>query len=264
MNKNNQFYKILCLQRNNQILIKKRKILINLNTIKDNKIIVNDEEFNSNLSKNNYFFISGGGSFLFQNRYLLLTQRSTKTIINKNKLSLFTGRSDNINEWRKPSLIIRELFEEINILKDNIPVYFINEKFQDCIDNNKKDKIFLKQSKIKIENINISNYNLHINEDNINIFNERGFMHISKKNDINLLYFFNIGLDPLTLKYESIEDDNAPKRPIYFLDLKDRRKIYSLNSGKFIELNKKFEYSEHCLFSIQALSSYIHNDKEIL
>lgn len=258
MKKNNQFYKILCLKNNKQIFINKTKINIKFDNIIENKIIFNDKEFNLNISKNNFFYISGGGSFIFQNRYLLLTQRSNNTIINKNKLSLFTGRADNNDEWKKPSLIIRELFEEINLIKDNIPVYFINEKFQNSINKYQKYRAISNRSKVKIEYMNISNYEIEILENNISLFKDRSLIHISKNNDINLLYFFNINIDPLTFKYESIEDNKISGRPIYFLDLKNTEKIFYLNNNKFIEVNEHFECTEHCLFSINLLSKHIH------
>lgn len=60
-------------------------------------------------------YISGGGSYLFDNEWLLVVRRDMRTLINPGKLSLFTGRANGLAEWLQPRLVFRELLEEVSI-----------------------------------------------------------------------------------------------------------------------------------------------------
>jgi len=76
-------------------------------------VLTNDYEI-ANVSGDAHLkFISGGGSYIFDDDWLLVVQRSDRTRINPGKLSLFTGRANSLVEFLNPRLVLRELFEEI-------------------------------------------------------------------------------------------------------------------------------------------------------
>ena len=70
----------------------------------------------------NYIWVSGGGTWLLNDRYLLFVQRVRHAKVNPGKFSLLTGRADNVEELLHPALLVRELFEEL-ILFDGDHLY---------------------------------------------------------------------------------------------------------------------------------------------
>ena len=52
-----------------------------------------------------YFWVSGGGSFFINKKYIFLVKRSSDSKINPDKFSIFTGRANNIGELKNPLLI---------------------------------------------------------------------------------------------------------------------------------------------------------------
>jgi hypothetical protein len=72
-----------------------------------------------NNSGQNLLWCAGGGSYVLGSRYLPLVQRSHDAPSNPGKLTIATGLSDHKDELSNPKLMIRELFEEVVIVKDN-------------------------------------------------------------------------------------------------------------------------------------------------
>jgi hypothetical protein len=68
-------------------------------------------------------WLGGGGSYLINNRYIVMVRRSITAPTNPGKVTLLTGLSDSKQEWNQPTLLKRELFEEV------IFVDSINQKF---------------------------------------------------------------------------------------------------------------------------------------
>ena len=112
------YYKLLLLNKNQIFLEGDNLRGVDLSNIDSNSIICNDNEIKTK-SNGAYLWVSGGGSFLIDDRYLIVVKRDSKTLINPNQLSLFTGRSDCKNEWKNPLLLIRELIEELEININN-------------------------------------------------------------------------------------------------------------------------------------------------
>ncbi len=132
-----------------------------------NETAYNDKELKMLKQSNYYIYISGGGTCLIDNKYLLLVRRSKECEINPNKLSLFTGRSDNTIEHKNPSLLIRELEEELIISQkfNKEPIKYTNESKRLKI-SNKNLCVIYKQKIIFKRNVLLS-----INERDINIIN---------------------------------------------------------------------------------------------
>jgi len=73
----------------------------------------NDEALLASRPKGELIWASGGGTYLLNNRYLPVVQRSRDVRVNPGKFSLFTGRADNTEELLHPVSLVRELFEEL-------------------------------------------------------------------------------------------------------------------------------------------------------
>jgi hypothetical protein len=77
------------------------------------ELIENDVAFRAAAAPDNWFWLSGGGTLLLNDRYLPAVQRAADARVNPGKFSLFTGRADNETERANPELLARELFEEL-------------------------------------------------------------------------------------------------------------------------------------------------------
>ena len=257
----NIYYKLIQLKLGKNISFKGNKIIVNLDSISDEMIINNDKQFKKAVNSDKYFYLSGGGSFILNKRYLMLVLRDDKTLINANKLSLFTGRSSGFEEWANPILIIRELFEEITIYKDHSLLLYKNKKYQSIIDQSLNQKSIHNNFIMNIDEYNVSNSILEIIKNNKNIWKNKVLMHISEKNDLNLLYFFNINSNLEKLNFFSHEDNINNKRQVYFYDLQNKE-ILSLNkANNFIPVIKSYSFTEHCKFAIDFLANNIIKEK---
>ena len=259
---NNVYYNLAHLKSGKPIFFEKEKISVDLSLVSDEIVIQNDEQFNKVLKPKNYFYISGGGSFLFNKRYLMLVMRDNKTLVNSNKISLFTGRSNSFEEWQNPTLVMRELFEEVSIYKGMSLLSYKNKKYQNIINQVFNKESVLNSNFLDIEEFKISNLRLVISNSNKIIWDNKVFMHISKNNDLNLLYFFNINFNPVKLKFTSYEDNLDNKRQVLFYDLLTKEMLYLDKKNSFMPKIKSYELTEHCQFAIEHLSKNIIKEKK--
>src|SRR5258708_342710 len=98
--------------------ISKDHIVVSLDQIGAYDIIDDDVKFNASLNQEGLYWISGGGTYIINHRYLIVVKRPETSRVNAGFFSIFTGRSDGYDEWINPMLVVRELFEEL-ILCDN-------------------------------------------------------------------------------------------------------------------------------------------------
>lgn len=94
----------------------------------------NDVELLKSQQKGECLWVSGGGTYLLNRRYLLTVQRPMDAKVNPGKFSLFTGRADSSEELLQPGLLIRELFEELLLYSGEQLCKPICEEFQGIID----------------------------------------------------------------------------------------------------------------------------------
>lgn len=161
--------------------------------------IRNDLEFNNAAASEGYFLLSGGGTYLINERFLVVVERSSTSSINPGKISIFTGRSDSINEILNPRLLCRELFEELLIYDSlgNI-LYPESDQYQDIIDSVyhsmlKDNYIDRKFSKIKLplKTVN-STKTICVGNTCLNLD-----FYVNSIRDINVLFLFNLKLKNL-------------------------------------------------------------------
>ncbi|MEC8100517.1 MAG: hypothetical protein VX089_04810, partial [Pseudomonadota bacterium] len=239
MNKKKHYYDII--QLNSKALrINHRNILIKLESLNTYKRIRNDIDFIKNYKNNHYYYISGGGSLLFQNRYLLVTKRDNNTKINPNKFSLFTGRAASFKELLNPKLLIREISEELQLCEKNSKRNYI--EYETLYEADQTFKKNFNSCQL-IDNLAIDNFKLKIINNDKVTFNEKVLLHFSKKNDINLIYIFNINECPTNFNYYS-SDDLKIERKVMLVDLKQSNNLLNTYKNPYRLSFENIEFSE--------------------
>ena len=108
-----KYYQVAGLKLGSEILENAQSIMVDLSCALRRPFSHNDVDIITTLRKGDYIWASGGGTYLFNNRYLPIVQRHLHAKVNPKKFSLFTGRADNTEELFNPELLVRELFEEL-------------------------------------------------------------------------------------------------------------------------------------------------------
>ena len=168
--------------------------------------------------------------YLLNNRFLLLVKRSNHSRVNPDKFSLFTGRSDNLDEKLNPLLISRELFEELLLFNGNRLYKPICTDFQSVI-----NKVYLRiDQDIGIDmseslDLPLEQRLFDPKETSIasNDYHWRGKLnyHINSKNEVNILFLFaaNIQIDTLSARDGEYFIENGQvifaDRSIYLYDI---------------------------------------------
>lgn len=81
--------------------------------------VTSDRELQSCNRVDHLRYASGGGSYIFEDDWMLIVQRDAQTRVNPGKYSLFTGRANSLSEYLQPRLMFRELFEELHVYDQN-------------------------------------------------------------------------------------------------------------------------------------------------
>jgi len=215
-----KYYFMLHARLNERLFIDADQITVNLSEIQESEIILNDAERNSHIELDSYFYLSGGGSFLIDGRYLLVVKRDVNVMVNPGKISLFTGKSNNYQEWLDPSLCTRELFEELTLFYDGKLLLLRNKEFQPVIDSSyalayrSEEALF---TEIDLLTKPLTKLNLKTDEGDLQ---HNAMMVISESRDINCINLFslNVSIDKLDA-FDS--EDNRSVRTIYLLDIKE-------------------------------------------
>lgn len=225
------------------------------------------------------FWLAGGGSYLINEKYLVLIRRSIDAYTNPGKLSLATGRSDSYEELLNPRLIIRELFEELAIIEGNSLVLPELSNTDLCLSNDEILNLSISGlSNIKINPKGVfwksANFNSSINKDFLTLSSNSEVREqlecclcIGEKNrDINLLYVVEIkNLDLAKIKLFDMElDENISEkhlnREIYLLDIASNLLAYTTTSEGFLKPYLKnnlcdLKITEHASFLIERLKN---------
>ena len=214
------YYFMLHARLNERVFIDADQITINLRDIQKSEVIINDSDRNSRIGSDSYFYLSGGGSFLIDGRYLLVVKRDSNVMVNPGKISLFTGRSNNYQEWLNPSFCTRELFEELTLFYDGKLLRLSNKEFQPIIDSSyalsyRSEEALLTEIKLLTQ----SSTKLNLQSDQGST-QHNVMVVISESRDINCIFLFslNISID----KLEAIDcEDGIDARQVYLLDINE-------------------------------------------
>ena len=259
-NDNQKYYNIVKI-RKNDCLVGKDRIIIQYPAVFNNlDIITNDHLFRQNLDNEGLYWLSGGGTFLLNKRYIFVVRRRRDDGVNPYKVSLFTGRADDINELVNPLLLVRELFEELLLFSGDSLIYPVNKKYQNIIDSVYKTHIEARKDidaekviRVDISEIKTSEKKIIIGSDEQDID-----FFINSNLDVNVLFLFSINLDINELDY--IDGENYikngklffPKRKIFLLDLKTMN--YKNHDGELVSLTKE-NMTEHLSYFVDRVNN---------
>lgn len=82
------------------------------------QVTISPRNWNKSLKQDGLIWAKGGGSYLFNNQWIPLVQKSQPTPISQGELDILIGLSDNRKELYNPILLIRELFQKLLIFND--------------------------------------------------------------------------------------------------------------------------------------------------
>lgn len=209
-----RYYDIARLDRE-AVQVAGSQLSVDLSCVGDKDHITDDVSLLAQSGPDSVFYLSGGGTLLLNRRYILMVQREATARVNPGQFSLFTGRADGPKEWRYPPLIVRELFEEMEIYGNGLLLYPQCEAFQPVI-----DAVYAAAGRpcgkaLPLELLPLANGKLHVREGKVNLFQDEVFWVMSARGEINLLYVFiaTLDLDQLSMR------DGEGSRDIFALDL---------------------------------------------
>lgn len=234
-------------------------LLVNLKDIK--KLTTSRTNWNKANLNNGLIWIGGGGSYLINDQYFILVKRSHDAPSNPGKLTILSGLSDDCEEWKNPSLIKRELFEEVILLDHNKKLFFwpdIEKSSETIIKNSLKNTPYEHYTGSPIAGQwlnNIAKDKITV-KDNDSIIQSMGLIHLNE-NHINFLFCCQITLPTNFAQIIQFIDSefltiNGEKkflhREVYFYDLNNEI-ILNTNLNK----ENSAELTSHAEFLIQKL-----------
>lgn len=203
------YYKVLGLERERLVTISGKLVSVHLPRPEVADVYTNDLELSERTGRM-YTWISGGGSYIISNRYLLAVERDKLTNVNPGLISLFTGRSDSQSEWLNPRLLVRELLEELTVYKRHKPLQFKVDfcGFLSCED----PTVNIRERKDFYDKLDVYDGKTKNSID--------GILLIDSKRDINFIRLFELDLDLHDLSFCDSESPNI-KRKIKIIDLNE-------------------------------------------
>lgn len=216
-------FKILSLVANEKIFVSDKVVSVSLEGVASKEVIVNDRQLLKTTKFDTFFYLSGGGTYIFKNRYLLVVRRSKKVRVNPGKLSLFTGRAEGASEWHEPWRVVRELFEEVLLFQGSGLLYPQHRRYQEVIDavyaNHVKDRSLhdVPWLVLPIEEVPLGEEMLEVTTSH-GVSSFPAFVHINRRNEINVLWLFSTKLNPSVLSVQDSEEAKT-EREILFFDL---------------------------------------------
>ncbi|MHB1441606.1 MAG: hypothetical protein ACYCXO_02505 [Candidatus Humimicrobiaceae bacterium] len=258
------------MEKDKSIFIKDNMLEVDLDKIDFKKTVTNDKQFAGEIGSDKFFWVSGGGTLLLNDNYILLVKRGKLSKVNPDKYSLFTGRSNSLKEALNPFLLLRELFEELLLFEDNFFLYPKCLKFQDIIDLaiGEADSVFKIKKENKVKDFYLEEYACSNNDLVIRYKNKRQRFkmnyYINKNNDINLLFLLRGFLDIEKIHAVDGEyikngsDILKQNRDIYLFNILDSeaRNVTFPGSTEKLKISDE-EFTEHCYYIINCLRKNI-------
>jgi len=252
-----RYYEIVCLFEGVSIRISEMELCVDLDRITPQDVITNDEELRIAQKKGAYFYLSGGGTIIFDNRYMPVVKRSAAAKINPGKYSLFTGRAEGIEEWKNPVSVVRELFEELHIYKDTKLLIPECTGFKQIIDiaYNGKEK---SDNYLKLKYIPLKNKQIKVQYQGKESVTD-GLVHIGENGDINLLFVFSAEIAPDGLEMCDGETaENGGGREIFLLDITtcELKKMSGAERGEMLGICRKEQMTPHLSALVDTVKNF--------
>lgn len=254
-----RYYDIVRLRAGDGIEIGPDLVTVDLDKVTPKDVIQNDDEFNLSLQPERYFYVSGGGSFLFRGRYLLTVRRPLTARVNPGKLSIFTGRAEGVHEWREPWRVVRELFEEVVLFEGRKLFYPRFPLYQQIIDEVYRTHFTDKFSQdftyadIELEVVPLGERVLRVVSEGSSREYRLSY-HINSRNDINILSLFAVELDPHEIGVLDAEELNS-SREICFLDVETGDvMVVGSDSAKHWQASSPKDMTEHLSAMLELIT----------
>ena len=248
--------------KSNNVFLRGNDIVIDdIELLENSNPITNDDEFNDAINDAGYFLLSGGGTYIINERYLVVVQRAETALVNPLNISIFTGRSDSIEEILNPRMLLRELFEELLVYdSDGKLRYPKSLGFQDIIDQVYEEILSLgvfgaikSERDLKLTYVKPKK-RMCLGNDSFDLD-----FHVNSKRDINVLFLFDVHIDEFHEinfrdgEYHQEGDKNVfHNRDIMLLDLENE--TLCTQDGKEISKFDRSSASEHLVYLISALN----------
>lgn len=256
----NKFYQVAGLKPGSEIVDQVDSLSVNLSCALQRTFSCNDEDLSVTRNKGDYIWASGGGTYLFNHRYLPVVQRPDHAKVNPGKLSLFTGRADNTEELLHPTMLVRELFEEL--------ILFTGERLYipDCVGCNKTiERVYTKLEKdlglnlaltepLYLEPLMCKPKMVSVTDHD---FRWEGMLdcHVNSNGEVNILFLLAGDINIEKLLAVDGEYHLVDGRPV-----RDNRRIYLYDlhtaMGKDITLDRKI--SQSVPIPTKAMTEHLH------
>ncbi len=194
------YYNLIPLDLGRSLWIEDGSVKVDLTQATLSQSAQQDEQVKQYLNEGRHLWVSGGGTYLVNERFLLVLQRSHHSQINPGKFSLFTGRADNENEWAHPQLLLRELFEELILFENGAlckPIWSPSQSLINSVFNHQVDRFGLSEiphKPIYLELVEKYYRDVEIRSSE-GLLRHRLNLHINSEGDINALFLFNVSID---------------------------------------------------------------------
>jgi hypothetical protein len=228
----NKFYQVAGLKPGIEIIEEAHTIRVDLTFALHRPFSYNDDEILATRQRGEYVWASGGGTCLLNDRYLLVVQRDLHANVNPGKFSLFTGRADSTQELLRPSLLVRELFEELVLFSgksiyrpysSEVETNLIIDRIYSSLEENLGLDISTAEP-LRIDHVLCSPKKIIVRNDSaqwVGILD----CHVNSNGEINFLYIFSGYLDIDKLQamdgefYNVGDETIRNNRSIYLYDL---------------------------------------------
>lgn len=212
-------YHIARLRRGAGLTITGDALRVDLESIAEDDHITDDAAFLAAVGPENFFYISGGGTFRLNGSHLLIVRRDESARVNPGRWSLFTGRADGPREWEEPWRIVRELFEEVDLSADGKRLRPTEAQLDPIIRDAYGPQTDEDFSPLPIRRAEVHCGRMVVSRGERVLTDMPAFYHVNSRNDINLLYVFDATLDLDSLVANDREHGPGRERVVAALDL---------------------------------------------
>lgn len=247
-----RYYELARQQPGSAAGISAQQMTINLDATVAADLICSDSDLARKRKNGDILYVSGGGSVVLAGRYLLVVQREANARIHPGKFSLFTGRADGLGERENPSLLARELFEELLLYRGGQLVWPLNPQYQQII-----DRIYTGLGHKRDEAVGVAFGSLPLPTRPL-VVTSRGVTrrfdlawHLSSKGEINVLQLFSVDLRPQDLV---ARDGEGLDRSIWAYDMESSGAT-PVGAGAGQRKLNDADMTEHLAFTIRSLAA---------
>lgn len=256
-----EYYRLCLLEESRSIDFEQEGLIrVDLDMARGQQPVTSDEQLVRTSAPGTYFWISGGGSLLLEGRHLILVERSGDSRINPGKLSLCTGRADNEAEWADPRLLLRELFEELQIVNRDgeVRLPWLSPGWVDAPSICRASCERLGQRLATAEDVSLDllpleNSRVEISSGGVTHTHDL-LLHVSERRDVNALYVLQTDLTLDSFWAMDGEADETHQRRIFALDLATLSAVdVTFGSTRNVRRVEEEGLTEHCQFLIRNL-----------